>query len=469
MLKISDGRRHFWQWDLHQKLLVEYENVCHVHFEDPDGNVALTVETYELDGEKVADVPNILLQKSQTIHAYVYKCEGDECTIKHTYFNVYERQRPADYVYTETEVKRWETLEERIAALEQGGADGFSPTVDIEPIDGGHRISITDKDGTQTADVMDGKDGAGGSGGASVQSDWSVNDENDPAYVQNRTHWVDVFPDIEIEAGYTSMDSFDASALGFGRFDKISDAAWPKGKCLQARIRPNDFPDTYGGANELFSMDGVTAFSLGGWGDTQYFVSAEKAVDLSAVAGFSIPSIGMYIMQTNWYGLQKITLTCPDTYHEIDERFMPETVTRKSYVDSLEDIYMGYELSLRVDGEVFVNGNYGSDVMESDTDTSRFSSGKGIATVSLDDRAPREVVFSLQKTGGQYSGTGIISLEGKIIGVFVEFVPFYGEEFRACAKTLCANGDSEIILTSPSGTRYRLTVADDGTLTTAAM
>lgn len=42
------------------------------------------------------------------------------------------------------------------------GADGFSPTVDIEPIDGGHRISITDKDGTQTADVLDGRDGADG-------------------------------------------------------------------------------------------------------------------------------------------------------------------------------------------------------------------------------------------------------------------------------------------------------------------
>ncbi len=124
MLKIADGRKHFWQWDLNQKFLVEYENVCHVHFEDPDGDVALTVETYDLDGKKVADVPNILLQKPQTIHAYVYRCEGDECTIKHTYFNVYERQRPADYVYTETEVQRWETLEERIAALEQGGSDG---------------------------------------------------------------------------------------------------------------------------------------------------------------------------------------------------------------------------------------------------------------------------------------------------------------------------------------------------------
>lgn len=42
------------------------------------------------------------------------------------------------------------------------GEDGVSPTVDITPIDGGHRVSITDINGTQTADVMDGKDGRDG-------------------------------------------------------------------------------------------------------------------------------------------------------------------------------------------------------------------------------------------------------------------------------------------------------------------
>ena len=36
------------------------------------------------------------------------------------------------------------------------GQDGISPTVTITPITGGHRITITDKDGTKTADVMDG-------------------------------------------------------------------------------------------------------------------------------------------------------------------------------------------------------------------------------------------------------------------------------------------------------------------------
>ena len=32
---------------------------------------------------------------------------------------------------------------------------------------------------------------SGSSSGSSIQSDWSVNDETDPAYVKNRTHWVE--------------------------------------------------------------------------------------------------------------------------------------------------------------------------------------------------------------------------------------------------------------------------------------
>lgn len=39
------------------------------------------------------------------------------------------------------------------------GADGVSPVVAVEDIDGGHRVTITDKDGTKFFDVMNGKDG----------------------------------------------------------------------------------------------------------------------------------------------------------------------------------------------------------------------------------------------------------------------------------------------------------------------
>lgn len=63
------------------------------------------------------------------------------------------------------------------AALEEAkqsgafdGADGFSPAVEVRAIDGGHRITITDKSGTKTVDVMDGEDGDPGDPGRGIKS-----------------------------------------------------------------------------------------------------------------------------------------------------------------------------------------------------------------------------------------------------------------------------------------------------------
>lgn len=49
-----------------------------------------------------------------------------------------------------------------MAAIEAGkirGQDGYSPTVGVMLIDGGHRITITDKAGMHSFDVLDGHDG----------------------------------------------------------------------------------------------------------------------------------------------------------------------------------------------------------------------------------------------------------------------------------------------------------------------
>lgn len=45
------------------------------------------------------------------------------------------------------------------------GTDGYSPSAKVEQTDTGATITITDKDGTTTADILNGKDGSGGSSG----------------------------------------------------------------------------------------------------------------------------------------------------------------------------------------------------------------------------------------------------------------------------------------------------------------
>lgn len=59
----------------------------------------------------------------------------------------------------------------------QPGDDGYSPSVNITPIDGGHRVTFTDANGTKTFDVMNGEPGEPG-----------VNAENDELFVVRRVN-----------------------------------------------------------------------------------------------------------------------------------------------------------------------------------------------------------------------------------------------------------------------------------------
>ena len=47
----------------------------------------------------------------------------------------------------------------------EDGKDGTSPTITVTAITGGHRITITDVNGTKSVDIMNGKDGADGEDG----------------------------------------------------------------------------------------------------------------------------------------------------------------------------------------------------------------------------------------------------------------------------------------------------------------
>ena len=50
------------------------------------------------------------------------------------------------------------------------GKDGVSPTVAVTDIPGGHRVTISDADGSKSFDVLDGTDGTGGETTAGVTS-----------------------------------------------------------------------------------------------------------------------------------------------------------------------------------------------------------------------------------------------------------------------------------------------------------
>lgn len=123
MFSITDGRECFYQWDLNRSISVNDPDIAEVHFCNRTDDCSLVVEVDEvaadtLDGQhfsyRTANVPNILLQNDYPIRVYAY-C-GDGYTKIEKVFKVISRTKPADYVYTETEIKSWDKLEADISA-----------------------------------------------------------------------------------------------------------------------------------------------------------------------------------------------------------------------------------------------------------------------------------------------------------------------------------------------------------------
>lgn len=130
MFKIYGNRPELWQWDIGQKLIVEDERINEVHFCDGMNSQALVCEVYELEGQRVVDIPNVVLQDNCDMNIFTYcdmnvfafvKDQDGSYTKHREIIKVKKRSKPTDYVYTETEVKRYETLEKRIDEIEKNG------------------------------------------------------------------------------------------------------------------------------------------------------------------------------------------------------------------------------------------------------------------------------------------------------------------------------------------------------------
>jgi hypothetical protein len=157
MFKILNGREHFYQWDINQKLLIEDASIVEVHFCNKTESESLVCEVYTEDGQRVVNVPNILLQDNWDICVYAF-C-GDYT--KHSErFKVVPRSKPADYVYTETEIKTFELLEARMDELEstvssEGVANAVKEYLEENPIEVGATAEEAAQIKQNTADIKE--------------------------------------------------------------------------------------------------------------------------------------------------------------------------------------------------------------------------------------------------------------------------------------------------------------------------
>lgn len=124
MFKIYDGRTSFWQWDTKQKLIVLDDRVTEVHFSNRNMEHSITKDVYELDGKRVCNIPDIILQLPRNLVAYA--C-ADGKTLKSVKFAVIKRPIPDDYVAEKEEDidEKFTQIDVALEALNERKADNI--------------------------------------------------------------------------------------------------------------------------------------------------------------------------------------------------------------------------------------------------------------------------------------------------------------------------------------------------------
>ncbi len=131
MFKLVDGRESLYQWDSDLKLIVEDETICEVHFKARYSDEIYTVEVIRTESEAYVNIPNILLQQTYSVIAYAFCRDGSgNYTKLESAFEVIARPKPSDYVYTETELKTFETFRVEFEEFKER----FDAIVDFEEV-----------------------------------------------------------------------------------------------------------------------------------------------------------------------------------------------------------------------------------------------------------------------------------------------------------------------------------------------
>lgn len=123
MFVLPNKKDYLYQWDSNIDIeILQNFHISEVHFYDPLSVDAMVMEPFEKNGKFYVRIPNILLTYGEDIVIWGVKKE-DESSLTEIHYGIHlkKRQKPSDYVYTETEVKSYEALEKRVEALEKGG------------------------------------------------------------------------------------------------------------------------------------------------------------------------------------------------------------------------------------------------------------------------------------------------------------------------------------------------------------
>lgn len=111
MIKLADGRGLLYQWDTGRQVECDAKQV---HFSNHHYGTSIDVDVQ--NGK--ATIPNQLLTSATPIKAWAWVTDSNgEYTKEEQIFIVAKRNKPSDYVYTPTEIKTWQDLQNQIGDL----------------------------------------------------------------------------------------------------------------------------------------------------------------------------------------------------------------------------------------------------------------------------------------------------------------------------------------------------------------
>lgn len=152
-----------------------------------------------------------------------------------------------------------------------------------------------------------------------AQADWSVNDESDPAYVRGRTHWCErntevVLTETTVETEFSSTYNRPYAAIDAPHVDRSAKSC---------TIVFDGVPYEYD--NEYIAYHGGARFGNLALHDSCVSDTGEPFyLDLYT---------GYVLTETAGEHTLSIEALIDETYHPLDEKYIPDTVATKEYVD----------------------------------------------------------------------------------------------------------------------------------------
>lgn len=316
MFKIQDGRKSFTQWDLNRKIIVEDDSITQVHFTNLLNKNALVSEVKN----HLADVPNVLLQDYGTILIYGY--DGNYTKYVEA-FRVVRREKPEDYIYTETEVLNYNNLLERMNNIEGSIQQVVTDYLRENP-------PKVDLDGYATEEYVD---NAIAAISAVDLSDYFTKEEANAKFATKE--------EIPSTSGLATEEFVNSKVNGLASESYVDDAvaAVPKPD-LSGYALKSEIPSTAGLATEEYVNEAVSNVNVDLTGyATETYVN-------EAVAGIEIPEVDL-----SGYALKS---EIPSTAGLATETFVNEAVAA---IEIPEVDLSGYQEKLTAGDNITIEGN----------------------------------------------------------------------------------------------------------------